>query len=244
VAVKRSNSHVEIRVKDTGAGIDKDFLPHVFDRFRQADASSIRKFGGLGLGLAIVRHLTEMHGGTVHAESEGKGKGSTFIVRFPAIRTSETSDGDASAISSQTRSNLLENETKLSLDGLLILAVDDEEDARQLLVHSLTYHGATVITAASAKEALAEIKNKTPDVLVSDIGMPDEDGYSLIRKIRAANNNIPAIALTAFTRAQDRVRALEAGFQTHISKPVEPDELVAVIVSQTGRLQINDVELS
>ncbi len=235
--IERQEEFVEIRVKDSGVGIKEEFLPYVFDRFRQADASSIRKFGGLGLGLAIVRHITEMHGGTVHAESAGENQGSTFIVRLPLIiQTEEESGADA-----QNRIQTIEPDKELHLSGMLILVVDDEEDTRQLLVQSLTFYGATVITAGSAKEAFAEVQTKNPDVMVSDIGMPDEDGYSLIRRIRALpdqqHNSIPAVALTAFTRAQDRMRALTSGYQNHVSKPVEPDELATVIASLTGRLQ-------
>ncbi|MGI8639946.1 MAG: CHASE3 domain-containing protein [Pyrinomonadaceae bacterium] len=241
--IERSNNFVELRVKDTGVGIKEDFLPHVFDRFRQADASSIRKFGGLGLGLAIVRHITEMHGGTVDVYSEGEGKGSTFIVRLPLIISPTEDESEAELTRKSPAKN---NIPEISLDGLLILVVDDEEDTRQLLVQSLTFHGATVISADSAENALAEIREKNPDVLVSDIGMPNEDGYSLIRKVRALHGeqqrNIPAIALTAFTRAQDRMRALSSGFQNHVSKPVEPDELATVIASLTGRLKIGDIK--
>ncbi len=236
--IERNQNLVELRVKDTGVGIKEEFLPHVFDRFRQADASSIRKFGGLGLGLAIVRHITEMHGGTVEVFSEGEGKGSTFTVKLPLI-TSSGADEEAG-----TTGKSLSDSTEIKLDGLLILVVDDEEDTRQLLVQALTFQGATVISADSAEHALEEIEEKNPDVLVSDIGMPDEDGYSLIRKVRALSDeqhrNIPAIALTAFTRAQDRMRALSSGFQSHVSKPVEPDELATVIASLTGRLKIGE----
>lgn len=241
VEIERAGECVEIRVKDTGIGIKEEFLPHVFDRFRQADASSIRKFGGLGLGLAIVRHITEMHGGTVSADSDGENLGATFTVSLPVI----TDFQKAAEVNQTPKSIGFETAPKLSLDGLLILAVDDEEDTRQLLVQSLTFYGATVITAKSAGEGLMEIIDKTPDVLVSDIGMPDEDGYSLIRKVRALSDeqqkNVKAVALTAFTRAQDRMRALSAGFQNHVAKPVEPDELATVIASLTGRLQIDDL---
>ncbi len=240
--IERDNDFVELRVKDTGVGIKEEFLPHVFDRFRQADASSIRKFGGLGLGLAIVRHITEMHGGTVEVFSEGEDKGSTFIVRLPLI-TSPSADDNAESV---RKTVLLENAPEIKLDGLLILVVDDEEDTRQLLVQALTFQGATVISAYSAAHALEQIEEKSPDLMVSDIGMPDEDGYSLIRKVRTLKNeqhrSIPAIALTAFTRAQDRMRALSSGFQSHVSKPVEPDELTTVIASLTGRLQIGEID--
>lgn len=239
--IERIGDFVELRVKDTGVGIKEEFLPHVFDRFRQADASSIRKFGGLGLGLAIVRHITEMHGGTVHVHSEGEGKGSTFAVKLPLVISL---DDELSEVRPSAEKLGLERDPKLSLDGLLILVVDDEEDTRQLLKQALTFYGATVITTGSAPDALREIESKHPDVLVSDIGMPEEDGYSLIRKIRTLSDErqrqIPAIALTAFTRAQDRMRALSSGFQNHVSKPVEPDELVTVIASVLGRLQTGD----
>lgn len=242
VEIQRMNGHLEIRVKDTGVGIGQDFLPHVFDRFRQADASSIRKFGGLGLGLAIVRHIAEMHGGTVFADSAGENQGSTFTVQLPVIPAPQ--DEDEKGVKSVSNNLMLDDFAEISLDGLLILVVDDEEDTRQLLVQSLTFHGATVVTAKSAEEGLNALQEKSPDVLVSDIGMPDEDGYSLIRKIRALSNehqkNTIAIALTAFTRAQDRMRALAAGFQNHVGKPIEPDELVTVIASLTGRLQTEE----
>jgi PAS domain S-box-containing protein len=236
--IERSDDFVEIRVKDSGIGLKEEFLPYVFDRFRQADASSIRKFGGLGLGLAIVRHITEMHGGTVHAESAGENRGSTFIVRLPLVIQS---DEEREAANARNKIQTIEPDTELHLSGMLILVVDDEEDTRQLLVQSLTFYGATVITADSAKNAFTEILDKNPDLMVSDIGMPDEDGYSLIRRVRALpdkqHNAIPAVALTAFTRAQDRMRALTSGYQNHVSKPVEPDELATVIASLMGRLQ-------
>ncbi|MDQ3749755.1 MAG: CHASE3 domain-containing protein, partial [Acidobacteriota bacterium] len=241
--IERAEDFAEIRVKDTGVGIKEEFLPHVFDRFRQADASSIRKFGGLGLGLAIVRHITEMHGGTVHAESAGENKGSTFIVRLPLIIQSKEEN---EAMELRNRFGTLKAESELNLSGMLVLVVDDEEDTRQLLVQSLTFYGATVISANSAEQALTELQDKNPDVLVSDIGMPNEDGYSLIRRVRLLadpqHRDIPAIALTAFTRAQDRMRALMSGYQNHVAKPVEPDELATVIASLTGRLQKNEAK--
>lgn len=241
VEIEQTDGHVEIKVKDTGMGIKKEFLPHVFDRFRQADASSIRKFGGLGLGLSIVRHLTEMHGGTVSVASDGENKGTTFTVSLPKIgRFEEIPRFRRRKDSKQLRTAAAPN---FSLDGLLILAVDDEEDTCQLLVQALTFYGATVITAQSAADALTEVIDKNPDVLVSDIGMPGEDGYSLIRKIRALTDerqkNVKAVALTSYTRAQDRMRTLAAGYQSHVGKPVEPDELATVIASLTGRLQMD-----
>jgi len=242
VELERTNGDIEIRIRDTGIGIAEDFLPYVFDRFRQADASSIRKFGGLGLGLAIVRHIAEMHGGTVSASSEGENKGATFTIKLPVATVSQAAENaDTEGVSGNLKS---ENAPNIRLDGLLILAVDDEEDTRHLLVQSLTFYGATVITAKSAEEGLTALQEKNPDILVSDIGMPDEDGYSLIRRVRALSGehqkNIPAIALTAFTRAQDRMKAMTTGYQNHVSKPVEPDELATVIASLTGRLRIED----
>ncbi len=241
--IERTDDFVEIRVKDTGVGIKEEFLPHVFDRFRQADASSIRKFGGLGLGLAIVRHITEMHGGTVYALSAGENKGSTFVVRLPLVIQSEE---EHDAMEARQKSQMHEGEPEVSLDGMLILVVDDEEDTRQLLVQSLTFYGATVVTADSAAAAFDDLQTKNPDLMVSDIGMPDEDGYSLIRRIRALpdkqHREIPAVALTAFTRAQDRMKALTSGYQNHVAKPVEPDELATVIASLTGRLHLNDAD--
>jgi PAS domain S-box-containing protein len=238
VEIERMGGYAEIRVRDTGIGISEEFLPHVFDRFRQADASSIRKFGGLGLGLAIVRHLVEMHGGTVSVFSEGENKGTIFTIQLPIVNISEDElDGERSS-----GQFLFSDSPAVSLDGLLILIVDDEEDSRQLLVQSLTFYGATVIAAKSAKAGLRQLKDKNPDVLVSDIGMPDEDGYSLIRKVRALaddhQKNIVAVALTAFTRPQDRMRALSFGFNNHVGKPVELDELATVIASLTGKLRI------
>jgi signal transduction histidine kinase/ActR/RegA family two-component response regulator len=238
VEIARTNGNVSIQITDSGIGIRKEFLPHVFDRFRQADASSIRKFGGLGLGLSIVRHLTEMHGGTVSATSGGEDKGSTFTVSLPVIGGLDEPPRFGRRRESKRRA--AEAATNLNLDGLLILAVDDEEDTCQLLVQALTFHGATVITANSAARALTEVIDKSPDVIVSDIGMPGEDGYSLIRKVRALpdenQKKIKAVALTSYARAQDRMQALAAGFQSHVGKPVEPDELATVIASLTGRL--------
>jgi PAS domain S-box-containing protein len=242
VELERAGGDVKIRISDTGIGIKEDFLPHVFDRFRQADASSIRKFGGLGLGLAIVRHLVEMHGGTVSALSNGENKGAQFIIKLPVISAQRPDEeaGETQAFDTHK----LPAAPRLSLDGLLVLVVDDEADTRYLLVNALALYGATVVTAQSAEEGFTQLQEQNPDILVSDIGMPDEDGYSLIKKVRALSDetqrNIPAIALTAFTRAQDRVRAMTTGYQNHLSKPVEPDELATVIASLTGRLQVED----
>ena len=241
----QEDSQISIRVSDTGQGISPEFLPHVFEAFRQADSSSVRRHGGLGLGLAIVRHLVELHGGSVTAESAGADTGATFTVRLPIAPVR------VEPACSATNSNLpsLADVVPI-LHGLSILVVDDEEDARQLLRHVLTSYGAAVTTAGSAGEALDSISRrlpKLPDLIVSDVGMPDEDGYSLIRKIRHLNlvprERLPAVALTAYTRPQDRMRAIAAGFQHHVPKPVEPAELATVIASLTGRLAVNQAQV-
>lgn len=237
IRLERINSHVEIIVSDTGKGIETDFLPFVFDRFRQADQTTTRQYGGLGLGLSIVRQLVEMHGGTVHAESVGEDEGTTFIVKLPRMIALYPATGDTGEhvhISTAPEQNIEIDDT-FKLSGLKILIVDDEPDSREILRVVLMQSGATVASAASASEAVKELARNDFDVLVSDIGMPVEDGYALIGKVRRqpANKNgrIPAIALTAYARVEDRVRALNAGFQAHIPKPVEPVELIAVIVS-------------
>jgi signal transduction histidine kinase/DNA-binding response OmpR family regulator len=237
VSLKRSNSHAEITVSDTGQGISPEFLPHVFDRFRQADGTTTRTHGGLGLGLAIVRHLVELHGGTVHADSAGAGQGATFTVNLPLIN----SDVDYSE-AERARSTPVDVETTVSyslLDGLRVLVVDDEVDTRDLIAAVLARVGAEVQTAATASEALQALEHWIPDVLVSDIGMPDEDGYTLIKKVRELDAKqpgwIPALALTAYASVEDRMRALSAGFQMHMTKPLDPAELVAVVASLCGR---------
>jgi CheY-like chemotaxis protein len=229
----RINSHAEIVVTDSGAGISHDFLPHVFERFRQADGSTTRKHGGLGLGLAIVRHLVELHGGSVRAESEGEGKGSTFIVRLPLMLHSTVDTRTVAAKSTGM------NGEAASLAGLNLLIVDDEFDARELVSTMLQRCGARVKTAASAREALACMETWKPDVLIADIGMPVEDGYDLIKKVRARptekGGQVPALALTAYARTEDRVRALSSGYQVHLSKPVDRAELAAVIARLVER---------
>lgn len=236
VVLEQLNSHVEIVVMDTGAGIPVDFLPYVFDRFRQADGSTTRRHGGLGLGLAITKQLVELHGGTIQASSPGEGKGASFTVSLPVSAVLPTEDtveqqaGNDGEISAET--------CEVDLTGVRVLAVDDEADATHLVKRLLEEYHAEVIEAASAAQALDVLSTTSCDVLVSDIGMPGEDGYQLIRKVRALSNdnrNIPAMALTAFARSEDRRRVALAGFQTHLAKPVEAPELLAIVANLAGR---------
>jgi PAS domain S-box-containing protein len=237
IRLKEINSHVHIEVIDTGKGINSEFLPYVFERFRQADNSITRTYGGLGLGLAIVRHLVELHGGTVHVESKGENKGAKFVVILPAIAHNYNQLKPETSSYNQTRDlpTLPGNISSSILSGLRILVVDDELDARDLLIAILADYGAEVTAVSSATEAFEIIPTLQPDVLVSDIGMPNEDGYALIRKIRALHpdqgGKIPAIALTAYARNEDRNQAILAGFQLHIPKPVNPTELVIMVAN-------------
>ncbi|MEK6334741.1 MAG: ATP-binding protein [Acidobacteriota bacterium] len=238
VRLERVNSHVEIIVSDTGQGISPEFLPHVFDRFRQADQRSAREHGGMGLGLAIVKHLIELHGGTVGATSPGAGQGATFTIRLPFVPVYQV-DADGGRIHPAARDLLPETECPERLDGLKILVVDDEPDTRELLRTGLENCGAKVSVAASVVAALGAIKTSKPDLVISDIGMPGEDGYDLIRKLRSSpaenGSSIPAIALTAYARVEDRLKALRSGYQMHVPKPVELAELVAVADSLVKR---------
>ncbi|HKS28448.1 MAG TPA: PAS domain S-box protein [Pyrinomonadaceae bacterium] len=238
VRLERVNSHIEIAVSDTGSGISQEFLPHVFDRFRQADQRTTRQHGGMGLGLSIVRHLVELHGGSVRAESEGLGKGSTFTVLLPVAPVYQ-SEMPTERVHPAARDTLPSYECAERLDGLRVLVVDDEPDTRELLKTGLTQCGAEVSTAKSAMEALEAIEAATPDLLISDIGMPDMDGYELMKMIRELGadkgGRVPAIALTAYARTEDRLQALRAGYQMHVPKPVELAELVAVASSLVQR---------
>ncbi len=236
VLLERVNSHVEIAVIDTGIGIRPEFLPYVFDRFRQADGTTTRRHGGLGLGLAIVKQLVEMHGGSVRAKSPGEGLGSSFVVSLPLLIVHDEKDGRRVHPKEPAAGEL--DCTDLLLDGVSVLVVDDEPDARELIRRVLAGSGARVVVAGSASEALDQIEEGQFDLLVSDIGLPETDGYDLIRQVRARGipaRDLPAAALTAFARSEDRRRALLAGFQVHVSKPVDPDELVAVVASLVGR---------
>jgi signal transduction histidine kinase len=225
VAVRQTHDATQIIVGDTGTGISADFLPHVFDRFRQGQSGTMRSHGGLGLGLSIVRHLVELHGGTVTAESPGLSRGATFTVMLP--RT-------ASAPATAPRRPAVGEHFAISLPGACVLVVDDDTDTREVVREILQYAGAKVITSGSARETRALIDRFQPDVLIADIGMPDEDGYSLIQKIREqepAGRHLPAIALTAHTRPEDVEHALKACFHAHVAKPVDPSLLVSSIVS-------------
>ena len=240
VRLERANSHLEITVVDTGEGIDPAFLPHVFERFRQADASTTRSHGGLGLGLSIVKQLIEMHGGAVRAKSPGVGKGSTFIVQLP-VRV--TRDDEPDSYRRQHPDAALERAgdvcQDISLKAVKVLVVDDEPDAQGLIKRVLEGCGAQVITAGSASEAIEHMQAHSPDVIVSDIGMPKQDGYELLRMARQIGIQAPAVALTAFARAEDRLRTLRAGYQNHLAKPVEPAELIATVASAVGRLGVS-----
>jgi PAS domain S-box-containing protein len=242
VRLERINSHIEITVSDTGVGIASDFLSHVFDRFRQADSTITRRYGGLGLGLAIVRHLVELHGGTVHAYSAGKDRGATFTIRLPLtiVQDSDRFPDEAQERRHPTAESEAPFECPPVLDGLRVLVVDDEADAPELLATVLSRCGAMVTAVRSTAEAIDALEQLKPDVLVSDIEMPGEDGYSLIRKMRSIEaergGRVPAIALTAHARVEDRLRALSTGFDSHVAKPVEPAELVAVIASVVRRI--------
>jgi CheY-like chemotaxis protein len=231
------NPCVQLRVSDTGKGISPDFLPYVFERFSQADSTTTRAYGGLGLGLAIVRHLVDMHGGTVRAESSGEGQGATFIVNLPLRGVPTATTSPKLAASSAESKELFDNSR--ILDGLRLLIVDDEADVRELLRALLTHYGAEVTAVVSAREALEAVERLNPDMLISDIGMPVEDGYALIRKLRtqeaSGSRKLPAIALTAYAREEDSILALEAGFQKHLPKPVESAELVKIIAQMANR---------
>jgi signal transduction histidine kinase/ActR/RegA family two-component response regulator len=229
VSVKRAGPNLEVAVEDSGEGISADFLPHVFDRFRQADGATTRRHTGLGLGLAIVRQLVELHGGTVRAESSGPGKGARFTVRLPLltsplVRELWTRADDGRPAPSLER-----------LDGLHVLIVEDNADGREVMTMMLEQAGARATAVGSVKEALEAVESLRPDALVSDIGLPDEDGYTLIRRIRSREAErggfLPAVAMTGYVRAEDRARVLAAGFQVHVPKPINPAELTAALAA-------------
>ncbi|CAN5834768.1 hypothetical protein BH18ACI5_BH18ACI5_04920 [soil metagenome] len=239
VVLQRVNSHIEISVADTGVGINPEFIPHLFERFRQGDASTTRKFGGLGLGLSIVKNMVELHGGTIAVKSPGEGLGTTVTVLLPVsvvFRNASTSDDHHPRSANDTSAPFL---PAAELSGLKILVVDDQPDARDLVKRVLEDCSATVVTAARTDDALRLVEEERPDVLITDIGMPDADGFELLRRVREMGSErggrVPAIALTAFARSEDRTRALRAGFLVHVSKPVDPSELVATVASVARR---------
>jgi signal transduction histidine kinase len=228
LAWRQQNDTMVVEVSDTGIGIEPEFLPHVFDRFRQQDAAITRRHGGLGLGLSIVRHLVELHGGSIAARSDGHGKGATFAVTVPLAAKSADAAEPTLATASSTSGDLP------SLEGIRVLVVDNEEDARGLVSTILESRGAKVTAVESASQALDAIHCDPPDVLLSDIGMPGEDGYALIRKVRALSSVVralPAAAVTAYASAGDRAKAILAGYQAHLAKPIEPSELTAVVAA-------------
>jgi signal transduction histidine kinase/CheY-like chemotaxis protein len=236
VSVQSIGSRVEVSVADTGLGIDEGFLPHVFNRFSQRDSSSTRSVRGLGLGLAIARQLAELHGGSIQAESPGAGQGSTFTVKFPRSPVTATAT-NGSVYSQADRSVGLEDAPDLT--GIRVLVVEDDDDARALLAKVLVSQGALVTAVSCAREALTVLEKERIDVLLSDIEMPGTDGYELVRELRLRSSqqggSVPAAALTAYARTEDRLRALRAGFQLHLSKPVQPAELITVVASLASR---------
>jgi CheY-like chemotaxis protein/anti-sigma regulatory factor (Ser/Thr protein kinase) len=237
VRLERINSHIEIVVSDTGVGIKPAFLPHVFERFHQAEGGTTRKTGGLGLGLAIVRHMVELHGGTVEATSPGEGAGATFRIALPVMIVHAD---DHRERRQHPQSESVEPLTELAdLHGVRVVAIDDEPDALSLLRIVLEAAGAEVETISQASVAIDRIGSVRPHALIIDIGMPDMDGFQLIERIRASEDeairNVPAAALTAFARSEDRTKALRSGFELHLSKPVDPGELVASIVTLVRR---------
>jgi PAS domain S-box-containing protein len=236
VLLKHASTEVQVSVIDTGEGIAPEFLPYIFDRFQQGDASTTRRHGGLGLGLSIVKQLVELHGGNVRVQSDGIGKGATFSVHLPLAAVYSEPEKEGHLPEATLRENLPMPE--VSLADIQVLVVDDEIDARDLVKKLLEMAGATVSTAGSASEAMGHILAGRPDVLVCDIGMEEEDGYSFIRRLRAIEKKeegvLPAVALSAYARSEDRTKAIRSGFQIHLAKPMEPAELLAVISSLAG----------
>jgi len=228
VRLTSAGSHAEIQVADTGQGIAPEFLPYLFDRFSQADSSTSRLHAGIGLGLAIVKALVERHGGTVHAESRGLGKGATFTVRIPVLASHKAAESGPRIAEARSAA-------PIRLDGLRVLLAEDDADGRRLLTFILEIAGATVESVASTRAALKALDSFRPDVLISDVGMPEDDGYALIRHVRAREaargGETPAIALTGYVGAEDRARLLASGFQLYLRKPAEPSDVVAAVAS-------------
>ncbi len=232
IVVEQIGSYAEIKINDSGLGISPEFMPYIFDRFRQADPSLTRQYGGLGLGLAIVKQLVELHGGVVRAESSGAGKGATFIVNLPlAIVSDNVKNGPLSLLPKPfDKENLL---------GVKVSVIDDETDARELIKRILTRCQASVTTAATAREGLEFLKKERPDVIISDIGMPEKSGYQFIQEVRhlpeESGGKTPAVAVTAFARSEDKISAINAGYQEYLTKPVDPPELIVAICKLVGR---------
>jgi CheY-like chemotaxis protein len=237
VKIERDDETVQITVSDTGQGIEPDFLPFVFDRFRQADSTSTRAHGGLGLGLAIVRHLAELHGGSVRAESDGSGKGATFSISLPRSSVASVS---IESVRDELNGNNRTNGFNIELDGVRVLIVDDDVDTCDMLTFALNQWGAQARASGSVSEAFTSIAEWHPDVLLTDINMPGEDGYALINRLRSLapekGANIPAIALTAMARPEDSEQALSAGFQLHLAKPVDIEVLAEAISNLTKKI--------
>ena len=231
IVLKRVNSHVELSVSDTGKGVKPEFLPHLFERFRQADASTTREFGGLGLGLAIVKQLIELHGGRVRATSEGEAKGTTISIELPLSLVPLSAQVGSLSEHPRAISPRVTSSDPVSLAGVTVLVVDDELDAREMIKQILEDQEAKVMVAGSADEARSLLSTQQLQVILSDIGMPNQDGYEFLSVIRRGGNEIPAVAITAFARSEDRIKAIRAGFQRHLSKPIEPAELVATVAS-------------
>jgi CheY-like chemotaxis protein len=225
ITLSSSARSVDLEVADTGVGIRRDVLPFVFDRFRQADSSTTRTYGGLGLGLAIVKHIVELHGGTVMATSAGEGYGATFTIRLPSSDRAHALSRAPLGAESPARMS------PSALRGRTVLVVEDHDDARELIVGILEGAGARVLAASTAQEAVNRASEARPDVLVADLGLPDEDGYFVLTRIREMFPHVPALALTAHARTIDRERVLAAGFQQHVTKPVDPTQLLQLIVA-------------
>jgi CheY-like chemotaxis protein len=240
--LRRAENEIEITVSDTGIGIEPQFLPYVFERFRQADSSSTRKYGGLGLGLAIAHHIIELHGGSISASSPGRNQGATFMIRLPLAMTSQSPQAGRWRLESEAPQIKWRkgSEGYQRLDGARILVVEDDPETLDMLKFIFDECGAEVTTADSVSEALEALERFRPDALVSDIAMPNQDGYDLIRQVRSRGpgqgGKIPAVALTAYASAEDRIRVLASGYQTHVSKPVDPGELIATVASLTGHI--------
>jgi PAS domain S-box-containing protein len=241
VVMERVNSHIEVSVVDSGQGMKPEFIAHAFERFRQSDSQSTRRTGGLGLGLSIVKNLVEMHGGSVRAMSDGEGKGATFVVNLPVVVVHARQGGEERVHPRPAITDALVDVGGISLEGIRVVVVDDERDAREMVRRALVASHAEVVAAGSAREALEAVERFRPHVLVSDIGMPEQDGYELIRRVRMLGDGVggvKAIALTAFARLEDRTRAMLAGFQMHLAKPIEPSELIVTVASLAGRVNV------